>query len=166
MSYCAKEEVYDLYVTNIYRATKNHNELAIELMEFINQGIKEEMQESNFGYVVCVKIPNTLSEKNYDSIKTCIGFVRFEKHQNHSLAAKWLKDVLFYSKPLKVVVNSLPTSAAQWPRTDKDYRGKTGTVHQIKEKLFASTTNQVYTVMNVRKQNCLFKINFKYYSLQ
>lgn len=111
-------------------------------MDFIYQGVEEDNKQDEFGYVIGVKIPNLSTDKQYKNIQTCIGFVRFENHFNHDLAAKWLHDVDFYNKPFEVKVNSTPTSSAQRPRTDDVYRKRGDTATKKKRKTVLCPTNK------------------------
>ncbi|CAF1063609.1 unnamed protein product, partial [Brachionus calyciflorus] len=102
-------EIFDLYISKINRFDSDHRLIQKELANFINDQIDTHNLNSKLGNIKHVYIPYLSSEANYDELKTCIGFVRLTKHQNHAEAAEFLWGKLFKGKPINVFLRKEPT---------------------------------------------------------
>jgi hypothetical protein len=100
-------EVYDIYLTNINRIHPDHYKVAQELEYAINQLVVERRLERSLGRVADIKIPK--NRDVHDLAKTCYGFVRMTRPENHEQAAGILNGQIFYDVAIEAKVNEIPS---------------------------------------------------------
>lgn len=102
-------EIYDLYVSKISRFNSDHKIIQAEFAKFLNETIEKNNLFQKFGHVKHVYIPYMSPESTYNELKTCIGFVRLSKHENHAEAAEFFWGKSFKGTPINVLKRQRPT---------------------------------------------------------
>lgn len=155
-----EEAIYDLYVSRINRFTSDHQEIQKELAKFINELINSKNLKTKFGQVLHVHIPYISSESSYKELKTCIGFVRLSRYENHGEAAEFLWGKSFKGTQLNVLKRQKPTGEVSlknaYVNKDAEYNSEEASIAASTSSVAASTSAAAASISAAASTTAIF----------